>query len=79
MQEYIAGVYRTEDLPSQGDFWRLHRNYCGCGFSDSQLNEELLGEYFDVFIKSDRILTLDDLQKEFPSISIVGLKQEDLN
>ena len=35
MYKYDIEVYRTEDLPSENNFWRLLREYSGAGFATS--------------------------------------------
>ncbi|MBI5347342.1 MAG: hypothetical protein HZB66_01900 [Candidatus Aenigmarchaeota archaeon] len=74
MYEYVIGVCRTEDISSQNQYWDLSRQHHGTGFPDSQRDGELIGQYLTVFISSEKPLTLEELQKKFPSISIVGFR-----
>ena len=77
--EYVIGVYREKNSILQSDFWKLVNIYSdgGCfGFSNSQFNTESK-EYIDLFIKTNKTLNLEDIQKEFEflSISIISLKE----
>ena len=74
--EYYIEVYRRSNQPSEEDFWSLHREYNGSGFSDSGKDHELLGKFHRVFIKPDNPVTLEELRKNLPNLTIISLEKQ---
>jgi len=75
MFTYKANIYRTNDSPSENDFWRLLRTYSGGSLSNPIRDDELLGEAHFTTLESKRPLTQKGLQAEFPLITIQDLKK----
>ncbi len=74
MIKYNLELYRTEYLPSENDFWALHRKYHAAGFSDSSKDHELLGKFHSLSFETEEPITLDQIQEEFSNVTITGLE-----
>ncbi|MBW3017414.1 hypothetical protein KY316_03495 [Candidatus Woesearchaeota archaeon] len=78
MYEYWAEVYVEDSHCGEDEFWDLMRKYKGVGHTQSWKDDELRGKNSIIFLKSEKPLKREDLQKEyyFMTIEELGLLEQ---